>query len=57
MLYYAAVFFAIAAVSALFGFTGIATGAMGIARVLTFLFLTGAVIALALGGFSRSGSR
>jgi uncharacterized membrane protein YtjA (UPF0391 family) len=46
MLYYALVFFAIALVAALFGFGGIAAGAVGIAKVLFFVF-----IALALATF------
>lgn len=56
MLYYAAVFFVIALIAALFGFTGIAVGAASIARILFFLFLIGAVIALLVGGFGRAGS-
>lgn len=39
MLYWAAIFFIIALVAALFGFTRIAEGAMGIARILFFIFL------------------
>jgi uncharacterized membrane protein YtjA (UPF0391 family) len=44
MLHYAVVFFVIALVAALFGFTGIAVGAAGIARILFFVFLIGAII-------------
>ena len=39
MLHYAAIFFVIALVAALFGFTGIAAGAVEIARILFFVFL------------------
>jgi len=39
MLYYAAVFLIIALVAALLGFTGIAAGAVEIAKVLFFVFL------------------
>ena len=39
MLHYAAVFFIIALVAALFGFGGIAAGAAEIAKVLFFIFL------------------
>jgi len=39
MLHYAAVFFVIALVAALLGFTGIAAGAVEIAKVLFFVFV------------------
>ena len=39
MLYWAAMFFVIAIVAAIFGFGGIAAGAVGIAKVLFFVFL------------------
>ena len=39
MLRYAAVFLVIALVAALFGFTGIAAGAVEIAKILFFVFL------------------
>ena len=39
MLYYALVFFLSAVAAAVFGFGGIATGAMGIAKILFFVFL------------------
>ncbi len=39
MLHYAGVFLVIALISALFGFTGIAAGAVEIARILFFIFL------------------
>jgi uncharacterized membrane protein YtjA (UPF0391 family) len=38
MLYWAAVFFVIALVAAIFGFGGIAAGAAGIAKTLFFVF-------------------
>jgi uncharacterized membrane protein YtjA (UPF0391 family) len=43
MLYYALIFFVIALVAALFGFSGIATGAVDIARVLFLIFAAMAV--------------
>ena len=39
MLYYAAMFFVIAVVAAIFGFGGIAAGAVEIAKILFFIFL------------------
>jgi uncharacterized membrane protein YtjA (UPF0391 family) len=39
MLYYAAMFFVIAVVAAVFGFGGIAAGAVEIAKILFFIFL------------------
>lgn len=48
MLQYAVVFFIIALIAALFGFTGIAAGAVGIAKILFFVFLIGAVIAFVM---------
>jgi uncharacterized membrane protein YtjA (UPF0391 family) len=55
MLHYAAVFFVIALVAALFGFGGIASGAVGIAKILFFVFLIGFVISLVLGLLKRGG--
>lgn len=49
MLHYAAVFFVIALMAALFGFTGIATGAATIAKMLFLFFLVAAVATLLLG--------
>ena len=46
MLYWAAVFFVIALIAAVFGFGGVATGAMGIAKILFFVFLILFVISL-----------
>lgn len=44
MLHYAVVFFVIALIAAVFGFGGIAAGAVGIAKVLFFVFLVLAAI-------------
>jgi uncharacterized membrane protein YtjA (UPF0391 family) len=54
MLYYAAIFFVIALVAALFGFGGIAAGAAEIAKILFYVFLVVAVVSLIL-GFMRRG--
>jgi len=54
MLQYAAVFFVIALIAAIFGFTGIAVGAAEIAKVLFFIFLVLFVISLLVGMFRRS---
>lgn len=53
MLHYAAVFFVIALIAAVFGFGGIAAGAASIAKVLFFIFLIGFVISLVLGLLKR----
>lgn len=44
MLHYAVVFFVIALIAALFGFGGIAVGAVEIAKVLFFIFIVLAVV-------------
>lgn len=49
MLRWAAIFFVIALVAALFGFTGIAAGAASIAKVLFFVFVVLFLIAI-IGG-------
>ncbi|MBU0601944.1 MAG: DUF1328 domain-containing protein [Gammaproteobacteria bacterium] len=49
MLHYAVVFFIIALIAAAFGFGGIASGAVGIAKVLFVLFLVLAVLSLIFG--------
>jgi uncharacterized membrane protein YtjA (UPF0391 family) len=54
MLYWAAVFFIIAIVAAVFGFGGVAAGATSIAQVLFGLFLLIAVVSLILGLVRRS---
>jgi uncharacterized membrane protein YtjA (UPF0391 family) len=53
MLHYAAVFFVIALIAAVFGFGGIAAGATEIAKILFFVFLVGFAISLAIGLFKR----
>jgi uncharacterized membrane protein YtjA (UPF0391 family) len=44
MLHYAIVFFVIALVAAIFGFGGIAAGAVGIAKILFYIFVIMAVV-------------
>jgi uncharacterized membrane protein YtjA (UPF0391 family) len=53
MLYWAAVFLVIALVAALFGFGGIAAGAVEIAKILFFVFLAVFVVTLVLGLLRR----
>jgi uncharacterized membrane protein YtjA (UPF0391 family) len=53
MLYWAAVFFVIALIAAVFGFTGIAVGAAEIAKILFFIFLIVFLISLVLGLMRR----
>ena len=53
MLHYAVVFFVIALVAALFGFGGIAAGAVEIAKVLFFVFLILFAVSLVGGLISR----
>ena len=53
MLYYAAVFFIIALIAALFGFTGIAIGAAEIAKVLFLIFLVLFAVSLVVGLLRR----
>ncbi len=55
MLGWAATFFIIALIAALFGFSNIAGGAMGIAQILFFIFLVLFVISLIM-GIARRGS-
>jgi uncharacterized membrane protein YtjA (UPF0391 family) len=57
MLYYAALFFVIALVAALFGFGGIAAGAVEIAKILFFIFLVLFVVSLVAGLVRRGGPR
>jgi uncharacterized membrane protein YtjA (UPF0391 family) len=54
MLHYAAVFFVIALIAALLGFTGIAAGAVEIARILFFVFVLLFVASLIAGLIRRS---
>ena len=55
MLYWAAVFFVIAIVAAVFGFGNIAGGAVSIAKVLFFVFLVLFVLSLLTGVFRGRG--
>ncbi len=54
MLHYAVVFLVIALIAALFGFGGIAAGAVGIAKLLFFVFIVLAVVSFVF-GYSRRG--
>jgi uncharacterized membrane protein YtjA (UPF0391 family) len=51
VLHYAAIFFVIAIIAAVFGFTGIAAGAAEIAKSLGYIFLGVFVVTLLLGVF------
>lgn len=51
MLRWAAIFFVIAIVAALFGFGGIAEGAASIAKILFFIFIVLFVAVIAFGGW------
>jgi uncharacterized membrane protein YtjA (UPF0391 family) len=53
MLRWAAIFFVVAIVAAIFGFGGIATSAIGIAKILFFIFLVLFVLSLLVGIFRR----
>ena len=53
MLHYALVFFLVAIVAALFGFGGIAAGAVGIAKIMFFVFLVMFVGTLIWGAMNR----
>jgi len=57
MLYWAAVFFVIAIVAAIFGFGGIAAGAVSIAKVLFFVFLVVFLLSLFVGVKRRGSGR
>jgi uncharacterized membrane protein YtjA (UPF0391 family) len=48
MLSWAITFFVLALIAAVFGFTGIAVGAAGIAKVLLFLFVIGFIVSLVM---------
>lgn len=54
MLHYAAVFFVIALVAAVFGFGGLAAGAAGIAKILFFVAMAIAIVSFL--AHSRSAS-
>lgn len=49
MLYWAAVFFIIAIVAAIFGFGGIAAASAGIAKILFFVFIAIFLLSLVVG--------
>ncbi len=53
MLRWALGFLIVAIIAALFGFGGIATASVGIAKLLFFVFLIGFLVTLVLGLFSR----
>jgi uncharacterized membrane protein YtjA (UPF0391 family) len=53
MLYWAAVFFVIALLAAIFGFGGIAAGAVEIGKILFFIFLVVFAVTLILGLINR----
>jgi len=53
VLYYAAVFLVVALVAALFGFGGIAVGAVEIAKILFFIFVILFVVSLVVGLLRR----
>ena len=53
MLHYAAVFFVIALIAALFGFGGIAAGASEIAKILFFVFILVTAVTLIMGLIRR----
>ena len=52
MLYYALVFFLVAIVSAVLGFTGLAEGFADVAKALVLLFILLAVLSLLFGAFT-----
>ncbi|UCV05157.1 DUF1328 domain-containing protein [Dechloromonas denitrificans] len=49
MLRYAVIFFIVALIAALFGFTGIAAGAVEIAKILFFIFILLFIVSLVMG--------
>ena len=53
MLYYALIFFVLAIIAGAFGFGLIATAAVGIAKILFFLFVVLFVLSLLAGAFRR----
>lgn len=54
MLYWAAVFFVLALVAAVFGFGGIAASAVGIGKILFAVFVVLALLSFAFNAFRRS---
>jgi len=55
MLWWAVIFFIVAIIAAIFGFGGIAAGAMGIAKILFWIFIILFLISLLWGLFGRKG--
>jgi uncharacterized membrane protein YtjA (UPF0391 family) len=55
MLWWALIFFIVAIIAAIFGFGGIAAGAMSIAKILFWIFLVLFIISLIWGLFNRGG--
>lgn len=53
MLRYALIFFIVALIAALLGFTGVAAGATEIAKILFFVFLVVAAVSLVMGLLRR----
>ena len=53
MLHYAVVFLVIALIAAILGFGGIAAGAVGIAKILFFVFVAMAVVSFVIGLVKR----
>ncbi len=53
MLRYALIFFVIALIAALFGFSGIAAGAVNIAQILFFVFIFLAVASFLFGAMKK----
>ena len=53
MLHYAVVFLVIALIAAIFGFGGIAAGAVDIAKILFFIFVITAVVSFVIGLIKR----
>jgi uncharacterized membrane protein YtjA (UPF0391 family) len=53
MLQYALVFFVVALIAAIFGFGGIAAGAVEIAKILFFIFLVVALVTFVMGLIRR----
>ncbi|WP_372655941.1 DUF1328 domain-containing protein [Halobacteriovorax sp.] len=48
MLYWATIFFIIAIIAGIFGFSGIAAASAGVAKILSFIFLVGFVVSVVL---------
>ncbi len=53
MLWWALIFFIIAIVAGVFGFTGVQTAAIGVAKVLFWIFIALFLVALVVGLFRR----